>query len=97
VVLANREFEAWFLAAAPSLRGRRELAPDIDRPVDAESPRDCKGWLTDHRTDGRSYKPVTDQAALTSMFDMAMARAHAPSFDKFWRDVERLVRGITKP
>jgi hypothetical protein len=93
VVLANREFEAWFLASAPSLGGRRGLAEDIALPADPEAPRDCKGWLTAHRTDGRSYKPVADQAALTAAFDMALARSHSPSFDKLWRDVTRLLTG----
>lgn len=92
VVLANREFEAWFLAAAPSLCGQRGLAPNLTLPADAELPRDCKGWLSDRRVDGRSYKPTTDQAALTAVFDMQMARKNSPSFDKLWRDVERLLR-----
>lgn len=91
VVLAKREFEAWFLAAAPSLRGHRGLAMDLQVPPDAERPRDCKGWLGRQRTDGRGYKPASDQAALTAVFDMKMARANSPSFDKLWRDVERLL------
>lgn len=95
VVLAKREFEAWFLAAAPSLRGVRGLAGDLDAPADPEAPRDCKGWLSARRSDGRAYKPTADQAALAAVFDLAMARAHSPSFDKLWRDVERLSREIT--
>ncbi|MGH3679104.1 MAG: DUF4276 family protein [Natronosporangium sp.] len=92
VVLANREFEAWLVAAAPSLRGRRGLATDLTVPVDAEQRRDCKGWLSEHRTDGRSYKPASDQAALTAVFDLQLARKNSRSFDKLWRDVERLLR-----
>lgn len=95
VVLAKREFEAWFLAAAPSLRGVRGLAADLEAPADPEQPRDCKGWLTARRTDRHSYKPTADQAALAEVFDLKMARANAPSFDKLWRDVERLAKGIT--
>jgi len=95
VVLAKREFEAWFLAAAPSLRGVRGLAKDLDAPADPEQRRDCKGWLTARRTDKRSYKPTADQAALAEVFDLAMARANSPSFDKMWRDVERLAKKIT--
>ncbi|WP_199485184.1 DUF4276 family protein [Actinomadura craniellae] len=91
VVLANREFEAWFLAAAPSLGGVRGLAEHLDLPAEPERPRDCKGWLTSRRTDGQSYKPTADQAALADRFDLDMARAHSPSFDKFYRDVERLL------
>ncbi|WP_440066023.1 DUF4276 family protein [Streptosporangium sp. OZ121] len=91
-VLANREFEAWFLAAATSLAGQRGLANPLEPPVEPEGPRDAKGWLSARKTDGTSYRPTADQAALTAIFDMAQARKNAPSFDKFWRDVERLMR-----
>ncbi|GGS97614.1 hypothetical protein GCM10010156_64760 [Planobispora rosea] len=93
VVLANREFEAWFLAAAPSLGGRRGLAADLQTPPDPEKPRGCKEWLTRHRTDGRPYDPRKHQAGLAAVFDLHLARANAPSFDKFWRDVEYLITG----
>jgi Domain of unknown function (DUF4276) len=96
VVVAKREFEAWFLAAAPSLRGCRGLAPNLTVPGDAEGPRDCKGWLSQRRTDGRGYRPAADQAALTAVFDMVLARKNASSFDKLWRDVERLLRVGTR-
>lgn len=91
VVLAKREFEAWFLAAAPSLRGRRGLAADLALPPDPELPRDCKGWLSRHRSDGRGYKPTADQAALAAAVDLRLARTNSPSLDKLWRDLERLV------
>lgn len=93
VVLANREFEAWFLAAASSLGGVRGLRPDLEVPQNPERPRDCKGWLTAHRTDGQSYKPAADQAALTAVFDLDLARCNSPSFAKFCRDVRYLVTG----
>ena len=64
-------------------------------PADPEQPRDCKGWLTARRTDKRSYKPSADQAALAEIFDLAMARANSPSFDKLWRAVERMAKRIT--
>ncbi|BCJ61816.1 DUF4276 family protein [Micromonospora endophytica] len=93
VVLANREFEAWFLAAAPSLAGRAGLPAGIPVPDDSERPRDCKGWLSHHRNDGGSYRPRVDQPALAAAFDLSMARYNAPSFDKFCRDVNYLVTG----
>lgn len=93
IVLANREFEAWFLAAAPSIAGCRGLADSLQAPTDPEAPRDCKGWLTEHRIDGRPYKPVADQAALAARFDLHLARSKSASFDKLWRDMERLMLG----
>ncbi len=59
-------------------------------PEDPEAIRDAKGWLTRQRTDGLRYKPTADQAALGSAFDIEQARK-APSFDKFRRDVEKLL------
>jgi hypothetical protein len=91
VVLANREFEAWYLAAAPSLAGQYGFRDPFPAPGDPERPRDCKGLLTKARAAGHPYKETVDQAALASTFDMAMARAHAPSFDKFFREVAALL------
>lgn len=93
VVLANREFEAWFLAAAPSLGGRAGLPVGLPTPEDSERPRDCKSWLSHHRNDGGSYRPRVDQAALADVFDLELARRNAPSFDKFCRDINYLVTG----
>ena len=91
VVLARREYEAWFLAAADSIAGRRGLPVDITAPNDAESIRNAKGWLTSRMPPGRAYKETRDQPALTSLFDLATARRGAPSFDKMWRTVTQLL------
>jgi hypothetical protein len=91
VVLANREFEAWYLAAAPSLAGQYGFPDPFPPPADPEGPRDCKGWLTRARTSGRPYKETVDQAPLASIFDMKMARENSASFDKFYREVAALL------
>ena len=90
-MLARREYEAWFLAAADSIAGHRGLQSEITAPIDAESIRDAKGWLTSHMPQGRAYKETRDQPALTSLFDLAMARRRASSFDKMWRTVTQLL------
>ena len=95
VVLANREYEAWFLAAAASLAGQHEFFDDLRSPDNPEVPRDCKGWLNNGRPKGRPYKETVDQERLTSIFDMKIARAHSNSFDKFYRDVAGLLGGAT--
>lgn len=91
VVLAVREFEAWFLAAAGSLAGRRGLPPDVGSPPSPEQIRDAKGWLQARRTDGLAYAPTVDQPALAAVVDLPTVRANAGSFDKLWREVERLL------
>lgn len=95
VVLAQREYEAWFLASAGSIAGQRELGSNITAPTDAESVRDAKGWLTSRMPEGRAYKETRDQPALTSMFDLEQARRGARSFDKMWRTVVDLLQEFT--
>lgn len=90
VVIANREFEAWFLAAAESLRGARGLSPLVEAPEDPEAVRDAKGWLTDQMEHGHSYSPPVDQPALAALMDLDRARS-SRSFDKCYREIIRLL------
>ena len=90
VVLAKREYEAWFLAAARSIAGRREIDESTMPPPDPESIRGAKEWLSRCMPSNRAYSPTRDQPALTDAFDMDVARS-APSFDKLWRDVTYLL------
>jgi hypothetical protein len=83
-----REYEAWFLAAAESLRGRRGLPSDLEAPATPEAFRDAKGWLGDRMP--RGYSPTADQPALTDLFDLERAR-RSPSFDKLVRELTRLL------
>lgn len=94
VVLAKREFEAWFLAAAASVAGQRGLAPDLHAPDEPEEVRGAKEWLRRHMSAGTTYAPTQDQPALTALFDLGAARAGAPSFDKCFREVVRLLGGV---
>jgi len=93
VVVAKREYEAWFLTAAESLRGRRGLPEDLAPPAAPETIRDAKGWLSQYMSDG--YRETIDQPALTSIFDLTTAR-RADSFDKLFREVGRLF-GLSVP
>jgi uncharacterized protein DUF4276 len=92
VVLAKKEFEAWFLAAAVSLRGHRRLAPDMAPPPNAEEIRGAKEWLSRHMPPNRPYAPTIDQPALTQIFDLDAARLAADSFDKCYREIAKLIR-----
>lgn len=90
VVLAKSEYESWFVAAARSIAGNRDIASDVLAPPDPESIRDAKGWITRQMPPGRTYRPTRDQAALTAVFDLDAARS-SPSFDKLWRNVTALL------
>jgi hypothetical protein len=89
VVLPHKEFESWFLAAANSLRGRHRLPPTLESPPKPEEVRGAKEWLSGQMLEG-AYSPKVDQASLTEVFDFDLAR-RAPSFDKCYRDVLRLL------
>ena len=90
VVLAKHEFEAWFLAAAESLRGRRGLKNDLNSPDNPEAIRGAKEWLSQRMEDSRTYRETQDQPALAALFDLEQAR-QADSFDKCYRDIIRLL------
>jgi len=92
VILAKREFEAWFLAAAESLRGQRGLAPGLDPHPDPETVRGAKEWLSQRMADAH-YVETIDQPALAAVFDLDMAR-RTDSFDKCFREVERLLTSM---
>lgn len=94
LVLAEREYEAWFLAAAVSLAGKRGLPADIQPPAHSERIRGAKDWLADRLPPGRRYKETVDQPALTALFDLQQARS-AASFDKCYREIVRLIAALT--
>lgn len=91
VVLAKREYEAWFLAAAASIAGKRGISNAVTPPLEPEEIADAKGWLSRHMPSGRSYRETVDQPALTAIFDIEAARARASSLDKLCRDIEALL------
>ncbi len=93
VVLAKRELETWFLAAAESLRGIRGLKSDIEPPNDPEAIRGAKEWLHNRMQKGKTYSPRRDQPALAALFDFEQAR-QTDSFDKCYRDIVRLLEEL---
>ena len=85
VVLANREYEAWFLAAAESLHGKRGFAFDRPRNFDPEIPRNAKGWLGE-RMEGGVYRETTDQPAFSQLMDLRQAFDRSRSFRKLCQE-----------
>jgi len=45
VVLANMEFEAWFIASAESLNGKHGFEFNPEEVIEAERVRNAKGWI----------------------------------------------------
>lgn len=95
VVCANREFEAWFLACASSLNGRRGLSISAtDLLVTADAVRGAKEWLSRRIVNGR-YRETTDQPAFAAIMDLGMAKQQSRSFRKLCSEWSRLV-GVTR-
>ena len=95
VVVACREYEAWFLAAAESLQRVRGLRNDLAAPPNPDAIRGAKEWLGDRAAGSTRYRPTADQAALTQSFDMTAARANSPSFNRAYSEIERLLVELT--
>lgn len=93
VVVANREYEAWFLAALRSLRARGFLPPrgDTPDPVDAEMLRDCKSRIG--KLMGCAYEETVHQLELTHSLGFSQGLcSRSPSYAKLLRDLDRLTR-----
>ena len=86
-VAAVTEYESWFVAAAESLS--QFLAPDAIAQLPSPPLREKhgKGWIQ-RSWRGSAYSETIDQARLTNSMDLAMCRAHSPSFDKLCRELE---------
>ncbi|NVM79524.1 hypothetical protein FHW83_005365 [Duganella sp. SG902] len=81
VVIATREYEAWFIAAASSLDGQRGFSLPAHVP-DAESVRAAKEWISSCMPHGHKYHEVHDQAAFSSQVNLDLAYANSRSFRK---------------
>jgi hypothetical protein len=89
VVLAKKEYEAWFLGSLPSLHTALGLTGPIPTIVDPESIRGAKERLA--ALTGIPYSETLDQPSMTDQFDMTESRQRCPSFDKCWRAIEELI------
>ncbi|MCV7199839.1 DUF4276 family protein [Mycobacterium angelicum] len=87
IVAANKEFEAWLLAAIESLRGRCGVRTDAVCPSNVEEIRGAKQRV-EAMMDNRIYSETVDQVKLAANMDLRIARQNSRSFDKFVRDIK---------
>ena len=92
IVLAHREYEAWFLASLTTICGSYDLPPDLVYVGDVEARRGAKQWLTAHMPPGKAYKATFHQAKLTQRIDFEIARQHSRSFRRLSHAIEELTR-----
>jgi hypothetical protein len=91
VVIANREYEGWFLSCIESLRDCRGISTSAISEANPEDIRDAKGRLEDKMLPGRKYLETTDQAALSAKADWAAVHNHCRSFRKFAKETRHLL------
>lgn len=87
-VVANIEYETWFVAAAESLDKFVQLRAGELVPDTPEQRRCGKGWI-EARFRGVKYSETQDQPRMTAVMDFALARPRSPSFDKLCRELEK--------
>lgn len=73
IALAYREYETWFLAAAPSLGGIGGLPEELEAPPNPEAIRGAKEWLSKRLPGG--YSEVNHQSLFTEAFSFTQAAA----------------------
>lgn len=89
VVVANREFECWYIACAEALRGSRGLDGAATCPADPDLIRDGKGWLASRMPEG--YSETLDQPAFAAQLNIDQA-VRSRSFRKFLKEWSELLR-----
>lgn len=94
VVIAHREYEAWFLAAIESLRGIRGIRSDAESHPSPEDPIGAKEQLEARMQAGRSYMERTDQPALSARFSMQDAYRGSRSFRKLTGSLGAMLRSL---
>ncbi|MBB1254650.1 DUF4276 family protein [Streptomyces alkaliterrae] len=94
VVIARHEYEAWFLAAAESLRGHPAMRDDATAPRRPETRRGAKTQLQAMMHE--SYKETLHQARFSSLMDLAAAANNSRSFRRMIHAVETLLASKPK-
>jgi Domain of unknown function (DUF4276) len=91
VVLATREYEAWFLAAAQSLRTSGRVSPTAMPPPNPEAIRGAKEYLErEILNPGATYSETVDQEAFTAIMSLKEANA-CRSFRKLYKDIAAIL------
>lgn len=65
-VVTNCEFEAWFLASAPSLAGKFGLPEDLEGPNEPDEVRGAKEGLSNRMPPGTKYRETAHHKSSSS-------------------------------
>ncbi len=87
-VLANVEYETWFVAAADSLRDVLAVPTESKALGNPEELRRGKRWIRRYFKKD-SYSETSDQPSMTEKMDLRQCRKASPSFDRLCRELEK--------
>ena len=96
VCMAHREYEAWFLATADTLREHKAMKADAEPHPRPESPRGAKGQLQ-RRMAVDDYKESVHQAAFSARMSLAAAFQRSRSFRKLVTSFGALMASMVQP
>lgn len=88
IVIAYREYESWFLAAADSLRAHPDVRDDAATPANPEARRGAKHELEQLMLE--SYKETRHQPKFSALIDLKTASQNSRSFRRMVHAVETL-------
>lgn len=93
VCIAHREYEAWFLATADSLRGHRTIRADATSHPSPDEPRGAKREL-ERRMKRGDYKETIHQPAFSALFCLSQAFRRSRSFRKLVKSFGSLLSAM---
>lgn len=96
VVVANREYEAWFLASLPSIAGKQIsdalcFPAEVTLNCEPEAVRNVKGWITRQLPSGKAYKETEHQLSMSRLIDLELARRNSRSFRRLCNALRQLI------
>lgn len=99
IVVAYREYEAWFLASLPSIAGKRIgesvlLPQGLVLKEQPETIRDVKGWLSRRMSSGMAYKETEHQLLMTRLLDLKLASDSSRSFRRLCSAMDQILMSI---
>lgn len=99
IVVPNREFESWFIAALDEspdnpVRARLQLTLDVLCPDDPDAIGSPKGWLKGNMKRPRSYAETADQPALAAAVSLALGSERSRSFRRLQHALEELLAAV---
>lgn len=90
-VVANREYESWFLASADTMQHHGAIQDNASRPDNSEEIRDAKGYFSRQiMKPGTTYAETIEQEKFSALIDIATVQRRSRSFQKLIKELDRV-------